>query len=103
MTAKEFIMGLPAKVSPEAIEGHNTIFHFDLKEGDSYTMKVEDGKLSVVEGKEGEAECTIKAQGSDLMDVVEGRQNPMMAFMMGKIKVDNQGAMLKYAKALGLM
>lgn len=105
MTAKEFLMNLPAKVSPEAIEGHNTCFHFDLagdNEGE-YTLVIADGKAEVKEGFEGEAECTLKAKGKDLMDIVEGRQNPMMAFMMGKIKVDNQGVMLKYAKILGLM
>ncbi len=105
MTVKEFLMGLPAKVSPEAIEGHNTVFHFDASgdENGQYTLTIADGKAAVVEGLEGEAKCTVKAKGSDLMDVVEGRQNPMMAFMMGKIKVDNQGEMLKYAKILGLM
>lgn len=105
MTAKEFLMALPAKVSPEAIAGHNTNFHFDLggDDGGQYTLKLNDGAASIAEGLEGEANCVVKAKGSDLMDVVEGRQNPMMAFMMGKIKVSNQGEMLKYAKILGLM
>ncbi len=29
--------------------------------------------------------------------------NPMMAMMMGKLKISNPAAMLKYAKILGLM
>ncbi len=105
MTAKEFLLALPSKVSPEAIEGHNTNFQFDLAgdDGGQYTLLIADGKASVVEGLEGESNCKVSAKGSDLMDVVEGRQNPMMAFMMGKIKVTNQGEMLKYAKILGLM
>ncbi len=105
MTAKDFLMGLPDKVSPEAIKGHNTNFHFDLAgdDGGQYTLKIDDGKASIVEGLDGDANCVVKAKGADLMDIVEGRQNPMMAFMMGKIKVSNQGEMLKYAKILGLM
>ena len=105
MTAKEFLMGLPNKVSPEAIAGLTTNFQFDLAgdEGGQYTLKINDGAATIEEGLEGEANCVVKAKGADLMDVVEGRQNPMMAFMMGKIKVTNQGEMLKYAKILGLM
>jgi putative sterol carrier protein len=105
MTAKEFLMGLPKKVSPEAIEGHNTTFQFDLsgEDGGQYTLAIKDGKANVVEGLEGDPNCVVRAKGTDLMDIVEGRQNPMMAFMMGKIKVTNQGEMLKYAKILGLM
>ncbi len=105
MTAKEFLENLPSKVSPEAIEGHNTCFHFDLPGdgGGQYTLNIADGKVDVAEGLNGDAKCTVKSDANVLVDIVEGRQNPMMAFMMGKIKVDNQGEMLKYAKILGLM
>ncbi len=105
MTAKDFITGLPDKVSPDAIDGHNTLFHFDIPGdgGGAYTLSIADGKATVTEGHEGEAKCVVTANDTDFVDIVSGKTNPMMAFMMGKIKVSNQGEMLKYAKILGLM
>lgn len=105
MTAKEFIQALPSKVNPAALEGHNTTFHFDVPgtSGGQFTLSIVDGKLDIQEGLLGEAKCKISAKDTDLVDIVTGKQNPMMAFMMGKIKTTNQGELLKYAKVLGLM
>ena len=105
MTTKEFLMDLPNKVNPEALTGLNTNFHFDVT-GDQpgqYTVQVVDGKMEIKEGFVGDPKCTIKAKESDLMGVVNGTVNPMMAVMMGKLKISNLGEMQKYAKAFGLM
>jgi putative sterol carrier protein len=104
MNTKEFLEAIPAKVSPEAIEGMKARFHFDV-EGEGagkYTLNIEDGKVNVIEGLEGEADCSLKAKSEDLMAVVQGKQNAMMAVMTGKIKISNPGVLLKYAKLLGL-
>ena len=105
MSTKEFLLALPQRVHPDALTGHNTNFHFDVT-GDNagqYTVAVVDGKMNVQEGLHGDPKCTIKAKESDLMGVVDGSINPMMAVMMGKLKISNLGEMQKYAKAFGLM
>ena len=105
MTAKEFIYNLPNKVNKEAISGMETVFHFDVggEGGGQYTLKLKDGKLEVEEGLQGEAKCTVKASNENLMGVIDGSVNAVMALMMGKIKIDHQGELLKYAKIFGLM
>lgn len=105
MTAKEFITGLPTRVKPEALEGADTTFHFDISgaDGGQFTLRAKDGKMEAVEGFEGEPKCVVKGSSENFMGLVSGKLNPMMALLMGKIKISNQGEMLKYAKMFGLM
>ncbi len=105
MNAKEFILNLPQKVSPTAIEGMNTNFHFDLRgdDGGQYTVMVNNGQLSVNEGFNGDPNCKITAKTEDLTGIINGSLNPMMAVLTGKIKISNQSELIKYAKIFGLM
>ena len=105
MTAREFLYKLPAKVSPQAIEGLSTVFHFvlDGEGGGQYTVSVDQGAVNVSEGLVGEPECVVRSTNENFMDLIRGELNPMMAILTGKVKISNQGAMLKYAKIFGLM
>ena len=49
MTAREFLFALPSKVSPAAIEGLETVFHFDLEgdNGGQFTIRVADQKMCI--------------------------------------------------------
>lgn len=102
MTAKEFLQKIPSKVNPEDNKELNTALHFDFNE-EKYTLSVENGKVEFVEGLLGEPEITLKAKADDFAKIAAGEMNPMTAMMLGKLKVSNPGAMLKYAKMLGLM
>lgn len=104
MNALDFIQSLTSKVNKDAIAGHNTTFHFDIG-GDNAgqkTVKITDGNLEVLDGLVGDSQCTVAVKGDTLMKIVKGEENPMMAFMMGKIKVSNPGELMKYAKIFGI-
>lgn len=105
MNAKDFILNLPSKVNRTAIEGMDTNFHFVLKgdQGGEYTVKVDDGYLSVAEGLKGDPKCKVTANADDLTAIINGSLNPMMAVLTGKLKISNQGELIKYAKIFGLM
>lgn len=105
MTSGEFLYGLPAKVNPSAIEGLSTLFHFDLEgeTGGQFTIKVADGKMEVSDGLSGDPVCVVKASGENFVSLAKGDLNPMMAILTGKVKISNQGEMLRYAKIFGLM
>ncbi len=105
MTLENFIYGLEEKVNPAALEDKSSVFHFDLDgdEGGQYTLTIEDGTMDIKEGIIGEAKCTIRGKGSNFMKVINGEMKPLMALMMGKVKVSNQGELMKYAKIFGIM
>lgn len=105
MTAREIIEALPVKVVPEAIDGHNTNFHFDLAGdgGGEMTVRIDDGVVSVADGLIGDPKCTVRGNADDFVKLAQGDLNPFMAIMTGKVKISNQGEMIKYAKIFGLM
>jgi len=105
MTSREFLYELPAKVDPAAIDGLETIFHFDLEgeKGGQYTISVADQKVTVSDGLTGEAKCVVRSTGDTFIKLATGELNPMIAILTGKVKISNQGEMLRYAKLFGLM
>ncbi len=105
MKFKDFISNLPNRVAPEAIEGASTSFHFNIDgdEGGQYTLNIDDGKMDVKEGIHGEAKCSVSAKDKNIEKVLSGDANAMMAVLTGKIKISNQGELMKYAKILGLI
>ena len=105
MTAKEFLLNLPTKVSHHALEGIETNFHFDLQGegGGQFTVAVADQALTTKEGLEGEPACVVKASAEDFARLLTGELNPMMAILSGRVRISNQGEMLKMAKLFGLM
>ncbi|MBC7774566.1 MAG: SCP2 sterol-binding domain-containing protein [Phycisphaerae bacterium] len=100
---KQFLFSLPEKVAPEAIEGLSTNFQFDVTDEGQYTVALDNGKLEVLEGFTGEANCKVSASSETLSKLLSRDLNPMMAMMTGKLKISNPGEMLKYAKIFGLM
>ena len=100
---KEFLLGLPAKVKPEAVEGLSTLFHFDIADAGTFTIHLDEGKMKVSEGLEGDPACKVTASAETLTKILSKDLNPMMAMMTGKLKISNPGEMLKYAKIFGLM
>lgn len=98
MTAREIVLALPSRLKAEEAVGQTGNFQFKL-EGDTggeFTVTVADGVCNVIEGLQGEPDCVITALATDFEDAEEGRVNRQMAVMMGKIKISNLGAMLKF-------
>ena len=102
MTLEDYFGSLAQKVKPEELEGIDTRINFDLK-GRSMHVRVKDREIETGEGALEDPEVSITVKEDDLLSIIQGNTNPMMAMMMGKLKISNPGAMLKYAKLLGLM
>lgn len=105
MTAKEFLHSLPGKAPEGSLDGVETNFHFDISGdgGGQFAVKVSGGKMTVYDNFEGAESCKITASNDNFVKVLKGELNPMMALMTGKVKISNQGELLKYAKLFGLM
>ncbi len=98
-TAKEIILSLEHRFNAEKVdEDLDIIFHFDISgdRGGQFTVHLEDDECKVTEGLTGDAKCVITCKDSVYEDVEFGRTNAQMAFMMGKIKISNIMAMMKF-------
>jgi putative sterol carrier protein len=105
MTAREFIYGLQENVHPDSISDKNTRFHFQLQGegGGDFTVDIAKGEMNINDGLAGEAKCVVKAKADNFMKVINGDIKPFMALLTGKVKVSDQGELIKYAKIFGLM
>ena len=99
-TAKEIINSLPNRFKADKVDDDlNIVFHFELSgdDGGEFTVHIKDKTCTIEEGLIGEAKCNVKAKAKTYAEVELGKTNAQMAFMMGKIKVTNLNAMLKFA------
>lgn len=98
MTAKEIMLDLPNRFKSEDSTDQSGVFHFQLsgENGGDFTVNVANGTCTVSEGLSGEPDCVISAESTDFEDAELGRVNKQMQVMMGKIRISNLGAMLKF-------
>ena len=100
---REYLFSLPEKADPTVLEGHYTVFHFEVDGSGHYTVTVEDCAIKVDEGLNGEAVCRVITSAESFSNLLTKDLNPMLAMMTGKLRISNPGEMLKYAKIFGLM
>lgn len=101
-TARDIIHSLPDRFKPETVDADlDKTFHFKLSgdNGGEFTARVHDQTCEVQDGLHGEPDCVVQAKDSVYRDIELGEQNAQMAFMMGKIKISNIGAMLKFIES----
>ncbi|MGB1248588.1 MAG: SCP2 sterol-binding domain-containing protein [Chitinophagales bacterium] len=100
-TAKEIILSLSDRFKTASVdEDLEIIFHFEISgdRGGDFTVHIKDAKCTVSKGLHGEPKCEIKVSDSNYEEIELGKTNAQMAFMMGKIKISNIGAMLKFVE-----
>jgi putative sterol carrier protein len=85
-SAREFFENLESRADASKAEGMNASYLFDIDGAGQWKVDVIDGKVKVTEGG-GDAETTISTNEETFEKIVNGQQNPTMAYMSGKLKV----------------
>lgn len=80
---------MPGRFNPAASKGVNATYQFDLTGdgGETFHVNVNDGSCAVCDGAAGAANITITMTAADYVDMINGKLNPQMAFMGGKLKI----------------
>ena len=99
MEVRAFFEGLETRVDPAGLAGVDQSFRFEIEGEGTWHVTVRDGKITVTEGGDEPADATIGTSGDVFERIVSGEQNPAMAYMSGKVKVDGDlGAVMKLQK-----
>lgn len=94
----DFFEQLPSRVGEGKTAGMNNSYVFDIEGAGTWTVKVNDGGVTVDEGDTG-GDCTISTSSEVFEQVVKGEQNPTAAYMSGKLKIKgDMGAAMKLQK-----
>jgi putative sterol carrier protein len=95
---KEFFETLETRVDPAKAAGLNASYRFEIDGAGSWLVEVDDGKVSVSEDG-GDAETIISTSTDTFMKIASGEQNPISAYMSGKLKVKgDMGQAMKLQK-----
>jgi putative sterol carrier protein len=92
---------MPNRFNATAAKGMKAVYQFDLTGvgGGKYNLAIDDGKLAVGDGAHASPNITITMAASDYLDMVNGKLNPQMAFMSGKLKIaGDMGLAMKMAQ-----
>ena len=74
----------------------NAIYQLNLKDGDDYFLKIDNGSFEIGDGSIDEPTVTLTTDKKTLEGVIDGSINGMQAFMMGKLKFSgNMGLAMK--------
>lgn len=88
-TVAEFFNGLKGHINPEKVKGINATYQWDVTGdgGGKYYARLADGQVEVTQGEAANPNITITVSAADWLDIVNGKLNPQMAFMTGKLKI----------------
>lgn len=70
----------------QAAANIDAIYQLNLKEGDTYYLKINNGAFEIHEGSIPDPSVTLTTDKKTLGGVIDGSVNGMQAFMMGKLK-----------------
>lgn len=100
-SAQEFFDTLAERANGSHAADFDASYVFVIEGAGTWTVVVADGKVSVSEGDHG-GECTFKTSEKTFRRIIEGDQNPLTAYMTGKLKVNGDvGAAMKLKDLLG--
>jgi putative sterol carrier protein len=79
---------MPETFIPEKAVGLHAVVQFELtgEGGGRWTVAIDDGKLSVVEGAPREPQLTFVVSAQDYLDISQGKLSGQLAFMTGRLK-----------------
>ena len=99
MAARSFFAALAGRVEPDRIAGIDHSYIFDVEGEGRWFVEVRDGTIAVAESPEGDADVTITTSSATFDRIVAGEQNPMTAYMSGKLAISGDlGAAMKLKK-----
>ena len=98
-TAREFFESLESRLNASGSGDFTGVYRFDISGAGSWRVDLANGKAEVTESNDG-GDCVVSMKEDVFLRVLSGDQNPMTAFLMGKIRVDGDMSMVMRLKDL---
>jgi putative sterol carrier protein len=92
------------KSKPDLVTKINAVYQFNISGpgGGQWAVDCATPGGAVTAGTVDTARCTVACADADFLNIVNGKLNAQMAFMMGKLKIQgDMGMALKLAQLLG--
>ncbi|WP_422132539.1 SCP2 sterol-binding domain-containing protein [Endozoicomonas sp. ALD040] len=87
-TVQEIFDEMPNRFDAIAAVGQKLIFQFDITDGDSYHITIDDGTCRVVRGTSNDPSVTLITDTESFVGIMTGKLDGMQAFMAGKVRTE---------------
>jgi putative sterol carrier protein len=96
---------IPAKfqAKPDVVQKINAIYQFNISGpgGGSWSVDCTQPGGTIQQGTAQNPRCTVAATDADFLNIVNGKLNPQMAFMSGKLRIQgDMGLAMKLQQIL---
>jgi len=83
------------KAKPDVVQKINAVYQFNISgpSGGLWSVDCTQPGGLVSSGTAANARCTVTAKDDDFLNIVNGKMNPQMAFMSGKLKIQGDMGM----------
>jgi len=91
------------KAKPDVVAKINAVYQFNISgpSGGAWLVDCTAPGGAIAEGTSAAARCTVAMTDADFLNVVNGKLNPQMAFMSGKLKIQgDMGLAMKLQQIL---
>lgn len=77
------------KVNKDKIQGMDCVYQFDITgdDGGTWNIVIANGEAAVNSGPSENPSITITIGSDNFLNLLQGKLNPQMAFMTGKLKI----------------
>ncbi|MGC3874340.1 SCP2 sterol-binding domain-containing protein [Halomonas sp. GXIMD04776] len=77
---------LKTRFDPQAAQGMDDVFQFNVSDAEDYYLHVQDGTLGIHSGEHDDPSVTLATDSTTLKGLLNGEIDGMHAFMSGKLK-----------------
>ncbi|WP_322807089.1 SCP2 sterol-binding domain-containing protein [Thermanaerothrix sp.] len=87
ITIQEIMQNMHRAFSPENAQGIRAVIqlHVTGDEPGDWIIRIQDGQCEVSEGQSAGADLVFTVEARDFLEMLQGRLNPLSAYMMGRL------------------
>lgn len=88
MSVAQVFEKLEQNFNPDAAQGLDLVFQFDVEDDKTYHLVIKDGTCRMVEGAHDDPSVTLIMDSKTLKGIVSGETDGMQAFMAGQLRAE---------------
>nr|WP_256484895.1 SCP2 sterol-binding domain-containing protein [Endozoicomonas sp. 4G] len=87
-TVQEIFDNIPSRFDASAAAGQQLTFQFDITDGETYHIIIDDGTCRVLKGASEDPGVTLITDSESFVGIMTGELDGMQAFMTGKVRTE---------------
>ncbi len=88
MELSDLLAKMPARFNPDAAEGLDSVFQFNVEGGGNFHLAVKDSAMKITPGDHPDPSVTLSMSADTFVGMMTGEKDGMAAFMAGELRAE---------------